>query len=259
MATTTPARTRLRRLALTLLVGVAALVMVVLPALAATTNVQIGDNFFSPEEVTINVGDTVRWTYNGTVDHNVVDKSGQFASDRVTPLAPFQYTYAEAGTFPYFCAYHGDTQSGVVTVVDPNKPSPTPTPSPTPSPTASPTPTPVPTPTPSPTAAPTPSPEPTPTPSPTAASTPDEPTAPTPVATETVTEVESEVTTPGESTNEPEVETGSPSASPSATETEVDVVAVTSPSGGSAGRLLKALATLLVIGSTTTVLWFRRA
>lgn len=160
---------------------------------------------FTPTNLTIAVGDTVVWTMlgephtvtSGTIDgNNVGHPDGRF--DSGTKLVGEQYslTFTEAGTFPYFCIIHADTQmKGTVTVTSaattPPTPAPTapPTPAPTPRPTARPTaaptsaPTPLPTPSPTPTSTPTPTPGPTATlaPSPTAsASASASPTAPPP-------------------------------------------------------------------------------
>lgn len=133
---------------------------------------------FAPESRTISVGDTVVWTMvgeahtvtSGTIDgNNVGHPDGRF--DSGTRLAGEQYSLAftEAGTFPYFCVVHADSQmKGTITVVAAATPAPTPPPTPAPTPVRTPAPTPRPTPVPTqtarPTAAPTPSATPPPTP-----------------------------------------------------------------------------------------------
>jgi plastocyanin len=78
-----------------------------------------GDFSFSPANLTINVGDTVRWTW-GSSGHNVVSGTGGNAngkfcspSDSGCTTAPllsagttYEHTFTQTGTFPYFCAAH---------------------------------------------------------------------------------------------------------------------------------------------------------
>ena len=91
------------------------------PAGPRTRTVMVGsDGFsFSPANLMINVGDTVRWTWS-TSGHNVVSGTGGNADGRFcspsdggcdhAPLsnagATYQHTFTTAGTFPYFCAVH---------------------------------------------------------------------------------------------------------------------------------------------------------
>lgn len=72
------------------------------------TNVNIGDFFFSPTAVTVNVNDSVMWTWVGTISHSTTDNT-------VAPLwdsglrgngAHYTNTFTAAGTFPYFCSLH---------------------------------------------------------------------------------------------------------------------------------------------------------
>jgi plastocyanin len=74
---------------------------------------------FTPANLTISVGDTVRWTW-GSSGHNVVSGTGGTAdgkfcspSDSGCANAPlsnggttYEHTFTQAGTFPYFCAAH---------------------------------------------------------------------------------------------------------------------------------------------------------
>jgi plastocyanin len=92
---------------------------------------------FSPSTVTINVGDTVRWTWTGSLPHTVTSGApgavdGKFCSvpAGTTPSvatcdsisyaqgngAVYSNTFTSAGTFPYFCEVHGAMMSGTVIV-----------------------------------------------------------------------------------------------------------------------------------------------
>jgi len=90
---------------------------------AAIINVSVGDSFFSPSTVTVNVGDTVTWVKPATAFfHNVescdgvtdpgaclgeVAVEGLFRSGNTTSAAfNFSHLFDTAGGNPYFCAAH---------------------------------------------------------------------------------------------------------------------------------------------------------
>ena len=73
----------------------------------ATVNIEIGDNFFNPKSATANVGDTIVWTNNGRVAHDVTASNGAFSSPRnLAPGATFSYTATTAGNIAYICTIH---------------------------------------------------------------------------------------------------------------------------------------------------------
>ncbi len=94
------------------------------PALAAS--VTIGDNFYSPNSVTISVGQSVPWTYiSGSTIHSVTADNGSFNSSPGCPgdvnacMHPgdsYSHTFSTAGTFSYHCLVHGFAMSGTVVV-----------------------------------------------------------------------------------------------------------------------------------------------
>jgi len=71
--------------------------------------VQVGNWFYKPKDVTIKVGDTVKWVFaNGT--HSVTSGTsctGDGKFDSKNHSSPYTYTrkFTEAGSFPYFCDY----------------------------------------------------------------------------------------------------------------------------------------------------------
>jgi plastocyanin len=81
------------------------------PAWAATHDVQLGDNWFKPETITIQPGDTVRWSYEGgSSPHNVVAADGSWQSHNFNTLGlPDSYsrTFTEPGVHKYVCTFHG--------------------------------------------------------------------------------------------------------------------------------------------------------
>ena len=85
--------------------------------------VQLSNFSFTPSNLTIEVGDTVRWT-NVLGTHNVLADDGSFTSGPPQP-APWNFTrvFNTAGSFPYYCEPHGGPggsgMSGVIAVETP--------------------------------------------------------------------------------------------------------------------------------------------
>ena len=103
---------------------------------------------FVPDTLNISVGDTVRWTW-GSDDHSVTSGTcntadGQFCSPDNTNCDAgvlsntgfvYEHTFAQAGTYSYFCALHCFAgMTGVINVAPRQRPIPTPRPRPTPHP-----------------------------------------------------------------------------------------------------------------------------
>jgi plastocyanin len=109
-------------------------------ASAATINVTVAPNgglVFSPSSVTVQPGDTVRWTWSGSF-HSTTSgvpgaPTGIWDSGLLNQGATFSHTFNTTGTFPYYCTAHGGCcgMVGTVNVVSPT-PSPTPMATPTP-------------------------------------------------------------------------------------------------------------------------------
>ena len=83
---------------------------------AASLTVSIGDNFYSPRSVSIDVGDKITWNNNGAVQHSATADDGSFDTGVFGPGSSRSNTFNTAGTFSYFCTIHGQAQSGTVTV-----------------------------------------------------------------------------------------------------------------------------------------------
>ena len=105
---------------------------------AATTTVMVGADGFSffPTSVTIDVGDTVEWTWSAgghsSTSGTPGNPDGFWDSGILNQGATFSHTFPAAGSFPYFCTPHAFM--GMVGSVTVSAPTPTPTPSPTPTP-----------------------------------------------------------------------------------------------------------------------------
>ena len=98
-----------RPLYLAALGGIAAVLAVAHlgPAAAATANVAIGDNTFTPPSVTIAPGDNIVWTDNGARTHTVTADDGSFDSGNLSAGQTFSRTFATPGTIRYYCKIHG--------------------------------------------------------------------------------------------------------------------------------------------------------
>ena len=95
---------------------------------AATHNVLVGPGVvFTPADLTIDVGDTVIWTWAGGL-HNVVSGTGAVCSNEglsfcsgaatLTSGTTFSHTFTTAGDYPYVCVIHlAFGMVGVVRVV----------------------------------------------------------------------------------------------------------------------------------------------
>jgi len=119
-----PGLTRRVRLSQRTLAGLAACVLSSLPLARAVnvTNVDIGDFFFSPSAVTINVNDQVKWTWIGANPHTTTSNTGLWDSGVKGNGSTFVTTFATAGTFPYHCSVHPFMTGAITVQAPPNMP-----------------------------------------------------------------------------------------------------------------------------------------
>ncbi|MDB6035457.1 MAG: hypothetical protein JWM16_5795 [Verrucomicrobiales bacterium] len=90
---------------------------------ASVTDVQIINYSFQPSAVTINLGDSVRWTENDGPFHTTTSSQGLWDADYFDHDHPFTYAFNQAGNYPYYCIPHSSFMSGSVTVAGaPNVP-----------------------------------------------------------------------------------------------------------------------------------------
>jgi plastocyanin len=73
---------------------------------AGGTSVAMKDIKFSPSSLTVKVGQTVTWTNDDGVDHNVIAKDGTFKSGNFGHGGTFSWKATKAGTFAYSCTIH---------------------------------------------------------------------------------------------------------------------------------------------------------
>jgi len=74
---------------------------------AQDANVVMIDNFtFSPKELTVAVGTTVKWVNHDDIPHTVVNADKLFRSKALDTDDSYSFTFTSAGTFDYFCGLH---------------------------------------------------------------------------------------------------------------------------------------------------------
>ena len=96
-----------------------------------TIPVIVANNFFQPDELVVEVGDTVQWT-NASGFHNVAscqpERAGCdgadsneffFSGPPTDPVWVHSHTFAEVGSNPYICDSHFQFMDGIVTVDGP--------------------------------------------------------------------------------------------------------------------------------------------
>lgn len=86
-------------------------------AVPASADVVIGDNFFRPSSLSVPLGTTVTWRYDGAGAHDVVALDGAFQSAELRGGDAFRHTFDRAGTSTYYCSYH-EGMTATITVTD---------------------------------------------------------------------------------------------------------------------------------------------
>src|SRR4030067_1239046 len=107
------------------IVLILSLALLTVPAssvLATVHNVSIIDFSFSPATVTVNIGDTVRWTHNGAFFHTSTSNTLIWDSGTMTNGSIFDFQFNSSGSFPVHCSFHSLSMTGTVNVNAPNVP-----------------------------------------------------------------------------------------------------------------------------------------
>jgi plastocyanin len=108
--------------------GVVVFAVVEAAAVAAASAPVAAVNYeFNPSSLTVSVGDTVVWTMSGdghTVRSGTVGadnighpSDGPFDSGFKGPGESYSFTFAQAGTYQYFCEIHPEQMKGTITVI----------------------------------------------------------------------------------------------------------------------------------------------
>jgi len=64
--------------------------------------------------LTVPVGTTVTWTNRDDIPHTIVSTDKVFKSKVLDTDEKFSFTFAKAGTYPYFCSIHPKMTGSVV-------------------------------------------------------------------------------------------------------------------------------------------------
>jgi LPXTG-motif cell wall-anchored protein len=73
---------------------------------AGDPGVTVADFHFTPSSTTIHVGDTITWTNDGPSSHTATAHNGAFDTGVLKKGQSASHTFAQAGTFTYFCQIH---------------------------------------------------------------------------------------------------------------------------------------------------------
>jgi plastocyanin len=73
------------------------------------------DNFsFTPKDLIVKTGTTVVWTNKDDIPHTVTSDDNKFASPVLDTNQRFEFTFASAGNFAYYCRMHPKMTGKVV-------------------------------------------------------------------------------------------------------------------------------------------------
>jgi plastocyanin len=89
------------------------------PILAPTVgiaDVSIQNFAFSPAEITVAVGSTVRWTNQDSATHTVKAADGSWISPNIDQGGTFEKVFDKPGTYDYICGIH-PTMKGRIIVI----------------------------------------------------------------------------------------------------------------------------------------------
>lgn len=71
---------------------------------------------FAPTEVEVRVGQSVTWTNNDEVMHDVIASGGEFASELFGEGETYSFTPTEPGTIDYVCSIHPNMTASITVV-----------------------------------------------------------------------------------------------------------------------------------------------
>jgi plastocyanin len=83
-------------------------------ALAADQAVSIAGFAFSPQSITVTVGDTVTWTNSDSAAHTATADDNSFDTGSIANGGSDSVTFSTAGTFAYHCSIHSSMTGTVV-------------------------------------------------------------------------------------------------------------------------------------------------
>lgn len=103
-------------------IGVLLALLVLIPGAMAgeDTHVVIIKGFkFNPPEITIKLGETIRWENNEKRQYHSIwfEEAGEPETDYIFPDESYERSFDKIGTFPYHCGPHNEMK-GIVHVID---------------------------------------------------------------------------------------------------------------------------------------------
>jgi plastocyanin len=81
----------------------------------APDTVEVKNFSFTPQNITVNVGTRITWTFEDTAAHNVTADDGSFKSTDLSRGGTYSFTFNTAGKYSYICTIH-QYMKGTVTV-----------------------------------------------------------------------------------------------------------------------------------------------
>jgi plastocyanin len=88
--------------------------------IATAASVNMADNEFQPASITVAAGEAITFTNVGSNPHTATSDDGVFDTGTVEADGTASITLDSAGTFPYYCVFHGAAggvgMSGTITV-----------------------------------------------------------------------------------------------------------------------------------------------
>jgi plastocyanin len=89
--------------------------------------IEVGDNFFEPDEVEIAAGTKVVWKNEGKILHNVTPVKGdKWGTKALAKGKSYAFKFKKPGKYAYYCSFHGSPgagQHGVIVVTKPAPPT----------------------------------------------------------------------------------------------------------------------------------------
>ncbi|KIL34551.1 hypothetical protein SD71_18940 [Cohnella kolymensis] len=76
--------------------------------------VEIKNNAFSPQKLTIKKGQSVKWVNKDTQIHTVIDLGESFTSNNLLMNGEYVHTFGSTGTYTYYCSTHPSMQAEII-------------------------------------------------------------------------------------------------------------------------------------------------
>jgi len=105
---------RTRRRARAVFIAVTLAAVPALPVRAADTEVNIENFTFAPKELTVKAGTVIVFRNRDDIPHTVNGTNAEFHSKALDTDESFSFTFANPGTYEYFCGLHPQMTGGVV-------------------------------------------------------------------------------------------------------------------------------------------------